>query len=230
GVGNFGLWYLVPLFVQLVQDYTATKSGLLLMPSGLLLAMVFPLAGRISDHVAPVWPIAIGMSMTAISAYWMSGADRNTPFWLFAWWLIFGRVGLGFVFPALTAGGMRALPAHLISQGAGLNSYFRQLGAAFGITLLATTVESRSAIYTEAYISTQTAGNAATSDFLRTMQTYLSQSGVPETLQLPAAQHLLGQTIYNQALMVAFRDGFFIVSLIFFAATLPSIFLRHPRA
>lgn len=229
GVGNFGLWYLVPLFVQLVQDYTATKSGLLLMPSGLLLAMVFPLAGRISDVVAPIWPIVVGMSMTAISAYWMSEADRNTPFWLFAWWLIFGRVGLGFVFPALTAGGMRVLPAHLISQGAGLNSYFRQLGAAFGITLLATTVESRSAIYTEAYLSTQNAGNAATGDFLRTLQTYLSQAGTPEALQLPAAQHYLAQAIYEQALMVAFRDGFFIVSLVFFAATLPAIFLRSPK-
>jgi hypothetical protein len=229
GVGNFGLWYLVPLFVQLVQDYTATKAGLLLMPSGLLLAMVFPLAGRLSDHVTPVWPIAIGMTMTSVSAYWMSGADLNTPFWVFAWWLIFGRVGLGFVFPALTAGGMRALPPHLISQGAGLNSYFRQLGAAFGITLLATTVESRSAVYAEAYISTQTAGNAATSDFLRIFKTYLSQAGTPEAFQQSAAQHYLGQAIYDQALMMAFRDGFFIVSLVFLVATLPSIFLRRPR-
>lgn len=229
GVGNFGLWYLVPLFVQLVQDYTATKSGLLLMPSGLLLAMVFPIAGRISDHVAPIWPIAIGMSMTAIASYWMAGADLNTPFWLFAWWLIFGRVGLGFVFPALTAGGMRVLPPHLVGQGAGLNSYFRQLGAAFGITLLATTVESRSATYAEAYISTQTAGNAATGDFLRTIQTYLSQAGTPEALQQSAATHYLGQAIYDQALMIAFRDGFFIVALVFVAATLPSIFLRRPR-
>ncbi len=115
GIGNFGLWYLVPLFVQLVQGYTATKSGLLLMPAGLLLAMVFPIAGRISDMVPPALPISIGLTMTAISAYWMTGADAATPFWVFAWWLIFGRVGLGFVFPALTVGGMRALPPHLIS-------------------------------------------------------------------------------------------------------------------
>lgn len=229
GVGNFGLWYLVPLFVQLVQDYTATKAGLLLMPSGLLLAMVFPIAGRLSDHVTPVWPIAIGLSMTSISAYWMSSAGLQTPFWLFAWWLIFGRVGLGFVFPALTVGGMRVLPPHLVSQGAGLNSYFRQLGAAFGITLLATTVESRSATYAEAYISTQTAGNAATGDFLRTMKSYLSQAGTPESLQQSAANHYLGEAIYDQALMIAFRDGFFIVSLVFLAATLPSILLRKPK-
>jgi len=229
GIGNFGLWYLVPLFVQLVQGYTATKAGLLLMPAGLLLAMVFPIAGRVSDMVPPMLPISVGLTMTAISAYWMTAADAATPFWLFAWWLIFGRVGLGFVFPSLTVGGMRALPAHLISQGAGLTSYFRQLGAAFGITALATTVHSRSAMYGEAFISTQTAGNEATSDFLRTMQSYLAQAGTPEALQRPGALHHLGQTIFDQAQMIAFRDGFFIVALVFLAAIIPSVFLGRTK-
>lgn len=229
GMGNFGLWYLVPLFVQLVQGYTATKAGLLLMPAGLLLALVFPIAGRISDMVPPALPISIGLTMTAISAYWMTAADATTPFWLFAWWLIFGRVGLGFVFPSLTVGGMRALPPHLISQGAGLTSYFRQLGAAFGITALATTVHSRSAMYGEAFISTQTAGNEAASEYLRTMQTYLSQAGTPEALQKSAALHHLGQTIFDQALMIAFRDGFFIVALVFLAAIIPSVFLGRTK-
>jgi EmrB/QacA subfamily drug resistance transporter len=229
GMGNFGLWYLVPLFVQLIQGYTATKSGLLLMPAGLLLALVFPLAGRISDMVPPMLPIAIGLTMTAVSAYWMTAADATTPFWLFAWWLIFGRIGLGFVFPSLTVGGMRALPANLISQGAGLTSYFRQLGAAFGITALATTVDSRSAMYGEAFISTQTAGNEATSDFLRTMQTYLAQAGTPEALQKPAALHHLGLTVFEQAQMIAFRDGFFIVALVFLAAIIPSVFLGRTK-
>ena len=229
GIGNFGLWYLVPLFVQLVQGYTATKSGLLLMPAGLLLALIFPIAGRVTDMVPPIVPIAIGLCMTSVSAFWMTAADAATPFWLFAWWLIFGRVGLGFVFPALTVGGMRALPAHLISQGAGLTSYFRQLGAAFGITALATTVHSRSAMYGEAFISTQTAGNEATSDFLRTMQTYLLQAGTPEALQRPGALHHLGQAIFEQAQMVAFRDGFFIVGLVFLAAIIPSVFLGRTK-
>ena len=204
GIGNFGLWYLVPLFSQLVQGYTAAKSGLLLMPAGILLAFVFPIAGRISDMVPPILPITIGLSMTAISSYWMTGADATTPFWVFAWWLIFGRVGLGFVFPSLTVGGMRSLPNHLVSQGAGVTSYSRQLGAAFGVAGLATTVDSRSAMYGEAFISTQTAGNEATSDFLRTMQTYLSQAGTPEALQKSAALHHLGQTIFDQAVMIAF--------------------------
>ena len=229
GAGNWGVWYLVPLFVQIVQGYSPTRAGMLLMPAGLLLAAMFPLAGRATDWLAPRIPIIAGMTATSASAWLMAAADLNTPFWLFAWWLIVGRAGLGFVFPALTAGGLRALPPELVGQGAGLLSYFRQLGAAFGVNLLATTVESRTATYAEAYVSTQTSGNAATADFLREMQAALVQAGVPDALQRPGAFNELGRTLYEQAVMVAYRDAFLIVAVVFLCAMIPAWFLKRTR-
>jgi DHA2 family multidrug resistance protein len=229
GAGNWGVWYLVPLFVQIVQGYTPTRAGLLLMPASLLLAAIFPLSGRLSDWVAPRVPIVGGMFVTGVSCYLMASADLNTPFWLFVWWLIIGRVALGFVFPALTAGGLRALPADLVGQGAGLMSYFRQLGAAFGVTLLATTVESRTVMYAESFVATQTSGNAATADFLREMQAALSRAGAQEALLGPGALHQLGQTLYEQATMIAYRDGFLLVAVFFFCAMIPAWFLNKTR-
>jgi EmrB/QacA subfamily drug resistance transporter len=230
GAGIFGTWYLVPLFVQLVQGYTPTRSGLLLMPAGIILALLFPISGRISDKVSPHIPILGGMAITASATYLMSGADLNTPFWVFAGWLIVGRSGLGFVFPALTAGAMRALPPELIGQGASAMSYFRQLGGAFGVNLLATTVATRSAMYSEAMVSTQTAGNSATGEFLRTMQGYLAQAGTPEALRLPAAMLQLGEAIHAQATMLAFRDGFLALALVFAFAMIPAWIIGRTRA
>lgn len=229
GAGNWGVWYIVPLFVQIVQHYTPTKSGLLLMPASLLLAAIFPFAGRVSDWVAPRWPIMIGMFLTAVSCFLMASADLNTPFWTFVWWLIIGRVALGFVFPALTAGGLRALPQDLVGPGAGVMSYFRQLGAAFGITLLATTVESQTILYAQSFVSTQTSGNAATADFLRQMFEALSRAGLPEALLRPGALYELGKTLHDQATMFAFRDGFLLVGLFFLCAVLPAWFMTNEK-
>ncbi|MEK9721848.1 MAG: MFS transporter, partial [Rhodospirillaceae bacterium] len=229
GAGNWGVWYIVPLFVQIVQGYTPTKSGLLLMPASLLLAAIFPFAGRVSDWVAPRWPIMIGMFFTAVSCFLMASADANTPFWTFVWWLIIGRVALGFVFPALTAGGLRALPQDLVGPGAGVMSYFRQLGAAFGITVLATTVESKTMLYAQSFISTQTSGNAATADFMREMQEALARIGLPDALLRPGALHELGQVLHDQATMVAFRDGFLLVGIYFLCAMVPAWFLNKTR-
>ena len=225
GAGNFGLWYLIPLFVQIVMGYTPTKAGLLLMPAGLLLAFVFPLTGRISDWISPHIPIVIGLIMTSFSCFLMAGADTNTAFWVFGWWLIVGRVGLGFVFPPLTTGSMRALPPEQVSQGAGMMSFSRQLGGAFGVCLLATFVDLRSAHYAHSYIATQTAGNSATMEFLRTFQTYLGQVGTPEGLQMTAALQQLGQAIFDQATMLGFREGFLVTALVFFVAIVPGSFL-----
>ena len=155
----------------------------------------------------------------------MAGADTNTAFWVFGWWLIVGRVGLGFVFPPLTTGSMRALPPEQVSQGAGMMSFSRQLGGAFGVCLLATFVDLRSAHYAHSYISTQTAGNSATMEFLRTFQTYLGQVGTPEGLQMTAALQQLGQAIFDKATMLGFREGFLVTALVFFVAIVPGSFL-----
>jgi hypothetical protein len=65
GVGIFGSTYIVPMFVQLVQGYTPTRCGLLLMPAGLVLAVVFPLAGQAGDRLPP----AGGNSARSLRAY-----------------------------------------------------------------------------------------------------------------------------------------------------------------
>ena len=63
--GLFGSTYLVPLFVQTIQGFTPTQAGLLLMPSGFVLVLVFPLAGRLSDKVPAALLIGAGMAIFA---------------------------------------------------------------------------------------------------------------------------------------------------------------------
>jgi hypothetical protein len=120
---------------------------------------------------------------------------------------------------------MRALPPEQVSQGAGMMSFSRQLGGAFGVSFLATFVDLRTAHYAQSYIATQTSGNSATMEFLRTFKSYLAQAGTPEALQLPAALQQLGQAIYSQATMLGFREGFLVAALVFFVAIIPGSFL-----
>lgn len=51
GAGIYGSSYLVPLFVQTVQGYTPPRAGELLIPGGLILGLVFPIAGRLTDRL-----------------------------------------------------------------------------------------------------------------------------------------------------------------------------------
>ena len=227
GAGIYGSTYLVPLFVQTIQGYTPTRSGLLLMPAGLILAIVFPVAGRLSDKTPAYATVMFGLAAFALSSFLMAGVDTNTSFWLFAWWIMLGRIGLGFIMPSLNAGALQALPMTQLGQGSGSINFVRQLGGAFGVNLLSIALERRSQLYVDNFTAAQHAGNSATAEVLRQVGGLMGQAGVPEAIRQAGAVNYLGRIIYSQGNMLGFRDCFFIVGAIFLAALIPALMMRR---
>lgn len=225
GAGMFGSFYLVPLFVQTLQGYTATRSGLLLMPGGFAMVLAFPLAGKLSDKLPNHLPIIFGLLCFAWSSFLMASADIHTSFWIFAWWVLLGRIGLSFIVPALTVGALRTLPPEQLSQGSGTINFVRQLGGAFGVNLLAIAVERRTALYADNFAAGQTPDNGATREVLTQLTAQLGQSGASDTQRLSEALYFLGRMVYNQAAMIGFRDGFMLIAIVSALAVIPALLL-----
>jgi EmrB/QacA subfamily drug resistance transporter len=230
GAGLFGSVYLVPLCVQIVQGFTPLAAGLVLMPAGLVLGAVLPLGGYLTDRLPARWLIVTGLACFALSSWWMGGADTNTPFWTFAWWVILGRIGLGLINPSLNVAALRALPPALLSQGAGMINFFRQLGGALGTNVLSVVLDRRTFFYSDVLTSLQTAGNSATMELLRTMQRVFAQAGAGPDLQNSAALHYLGRVVQAQAYTMGFRDSFLVVALVFTLALIPAWIMGRTRA
>lgn len=227
GAGLFGSTYLLPLFVQTIQGLTATQAGLLLMPSGLVLVFVFPIAGRLSDKLDPGLLIGAGLAVFACSSYLTADVDINTSFWTLAWLTVLSRVGLGLIFPSITTGSLRVLPPRLIGQGSGSLNFMRQLGGAFGVNLLAVFLERRTMLHADAFAATQTSDNPATMALLGQVAGMVKASGLPDFHQLPVALSFLSQSISIQASTIAFRDGFLAVAVVFVIALVPTWMLHR---
>lgn len=229
GAGLFGSTYLLPVFVQQIQGMTPTQAGLLLMPSGFVMLIVFPIAGRLSDKVPAAILIGIGMAIFAWSSWLMADANINTTFWTLAWWTVISRVGLGLVFPAISSGALKVLPRHLLGQGSGASNFIRQLGGAFGVNLLTVFIERRTVMHADAFAATQTSDNTTTMELLREVAGLMHSSGLPDTQLLPAAASFLGQTVVIQSSNAAFQDGFMVVFAIFVLALVPTWFMWRAR-
>ncbi len=230
GAGIFGSTFLLPLFVQTIQGYTPTRAGLLLMPAGLVLAVVFPIAGRLTDRTPAHVAVTFGLLLFAFSSFLLTGVDANTPFWQLAWWIILGRIGLGFVMPSLNAGALKALPFTLIGQGSGAINFMRQLGGAFGVNLLSILLERRSQLYVQTFTDGQDASNGATADLLRGVTALYAESGVPEAIRQASALDYLGRVVQAQGGMMGYRDSFLAVGVIFLVALVPAFMMRQRRA
>ncbi|MFZ3117331.1 MAG: DHA2 family efflux MFS transporter permease subunit [Variovorax sp.] len=226
GAGIYGSTYLVPLFLQTIQGYTPTRSGLLLMPSGLILAFVFPIAGRLTDRFPAYLMVMFGLCLFSLSSILMKDVATDTSFWMFASWIMLGRVGLGFIMPSLNAGALRALPPASLGQGAGAINFVRQLGGAFGVNLLAILLERRSQLYVDAFTASQDGTNVGTRALLSDTTALLGQAGVQESARQAGALDYLGKVIYAQGSMMGYRDGFLVVGIVFLVALFPAFLLR----
>jgi MFS family permease len=192
---------------------------------------MFPIAGRLSDR-APAYAttIAIGLVIFAVSSFLMAGADTNTSFWQFAWWTVIGRIGLSFIMPSLSAGALKSLPLHWIGQGSGALNFTRQLGGAIGVNGLSIALERRMMLHIDAYTATQDAANSTTAELMRGVTGLLAQGDTASALWQAGAANYIGRVVAAQGAVAAYRDGFFLVGLVFAVALLPALLMARPKA
>ena len=141
GLALFGSTYLIPLFVQTALGFSATEAGLLMLPAGIVLGMTFPLAGRLADRHSARVLVVFGIGVFALSAVLFAMSDLELAFGWLVLWTVLGRVGIGFMLPALSTGALNPLEPQELGAGSSSLNFMRQLGGAFGVNLVALTIE-----------------------------------------------------------------------------------------
>lgn len=227
GAGNFATNYAIPVFVQTVQYFTPTQSGMVLVPAGLFLFTLIPLSGRLADSIPPQYPITAGCIIFAAATYLISFSDVNTTFWTIAGLTIMSRVALGFVMPNLGGAAMRSISVEKLNAAAGAYNFIRQSGGAFGVNITAALIEYRSAHHADWLTATQTSSNDFTREMLDQVRRILGEGGLNELSREWGAYDYLGQTIYAQARSFGFQDTFVIVSVAFVIAIIPAMVLAR---
>ena len=143
GFGLYASTYLIPVFLQSALGYDATYAGLALLPSGILLAVVIPLAGVLTDRYSPRWITVWGLALFGLSFVlfaWRGGAISYAEVIGFS---LVGRLGLGLTVPALMVATMAHVAPARLGQASMVSNYTRQLGGVLGVAVVAVFVEWR---------------------------------------------------------------------------------------
>ncbi len=147
GMALFGSTYLLPVYMQLGLQLSASYVGAILLPSGLVLALTIGLAGRMADKVSTHILVSLGLALLALSFGLILVVTLGTPIWYMVAFTVLGRIGLGFILPSLNLGALRGLRPDLIAQGASAINFMRMLGGSAGVSLCGIVLEWRLAAH-----------------------------------------------------------------------------------
>ena len=225
GAGNFASTYIIPVFVQTVQNFTPTTAGLVTAPAGLVVMCFFPIGGRLVDSFPARYVTMTGLGLFAFGAALLHGTDVNTAFWILAFYTVIGRLGQSIMLPAINVSALKALPAEQLNNASGSINFVRMMGGAFGVNLLVVFMEQRTEFHAISLAATQTAENASSRVLLDLVSELLHGGGVADAVLQPGALHFLGRVVEAQAQTMGFKDGFMIIAVVFVAALVPAMML-----
>lgn len=146
-VASAGTILLMPFYLQNILGYDPQKTGLMLVVYPLVMAVIAPLAGALSDRIGSRFITLVGLVIATLG--YVSVASLNSQTSMLGYIVRFIPVGLGmglFTSPNNSAV-MGSAPKHRLGVANGLLSLTRVIGQTAGIALLGALWEYRVAAY-----------------------------------------------------------------------------------
>ncbi len=142
-LGEFGLLFALPLFLQAVIGYSAFETGLVFLALAVGAFFAAPGAATFARRYGPRWVVSLGMGLEAIGiiattlliSTTVSGLMLAVPLFVYG-------IGVGFATAQLTSIVLSDVPVERSGIASGANSTLRQVGSALGIAVLGTVLFS----------------------------------------------------------------------------------------
>jgi EmrB/QacA subfamily drug resistance transporter len=135
-ITSLGMLFLLPQYVQYVQDGSALASGLEVAPFGLGLGALATVGGRLVARIGPRVVLLAGL-LTATAGFaplLLLSADSSPALLVLGTGIVGG--GLGLAVPPATAVVMNDLGLEKAGDGAAVNQLARQVGGALGVAIV----------------------------------------------------------------------------------------------
>jgi EmrB/QacA subfamily drug resistance transporter len=139
-----GFFY-VPLFIQEGQGLGAFSTGLILLPSALVTAVLMPISGRLYDLVGARWPAAIGLLITAYGTYLMHDLTLDTSRSQVVLWMCIRSGGMGLAMMPIMTGAMAVVPNTKVGRASSVSNIVQRSSAALGLAVLTSVLTSQQA-------------------------------------------------------------------------------------
>jgi DHA2 family multidrug resistance protein len=207
-------------WLQNLANYPVDTAGLIMAPRGIGTMVAMIVAGRVANRVDPRVAMGFGILCVVWSVWEMTSWTPDVSEWHLAFTIVVQGFGLGFLFIPLQMLAFATLPVMLRTDGAGLFSLFRNIGAAIGVSVTSAML-ARNSQQLHAEIGSYV------NPFNRALQT-----GAVHQHMNPATHHgamMLDRIINQQAQIIAYVDDYKMMIFTTLPALLLLFLMRRPR-
>jgi EmrB/QacA subfamily drug resistance transporter len=230
-LGQFGLIFVFPIFLQGLLGKDAFHSGLAVLPLSLSILVAAPAAGILSArrNVPQRYLIQAGLLFAVIGAVLLYNevSVTSTVATFIPGFICFG-LGFGLVISQLANLTLSAVSVDMAGEASGVNNTFRQIGTSMGQALIGALLISALLSQVTKDVSSSklippTMKSQVTGDVTLAAQSLGSSSQSPRSLPLPLAQEVA--RIKNDAIVIGVKRGMVGVIIASVAALLLSVTL-----
>jgi len=143
GLAMFGVFFFNSLFIQNILGFSAIQTGATFLPMTVLIILVAPVAGRLSDRFGARWLIGVGMTLVAFSLLLFGRLDAQSTFWSVLPGLLVGGFGMAITMAPTTAAAMGSVPVDKAGVGSAVINSMRQVGGSIGIAVMGALVATQ---------------------------------------------------------------------------------------
>jgi MFS transporter, DHA2 family, multidrug resistance protein len=221
----FGGTFLLPLFLQQIMGFNEIDSGLILLPGSLVIALVMPIAGRLSDRIGPLWPSLVGLAGIAYFMYTYRTLDINTGVWEVVAPTLIRGVAIALLVTPVMVTALNSVPKDQAGMASAMMNLIQQVAGSVGIGVLGAVLSHREVFHQGLAASTWSVLTPPSQAALSSMAGRLHDLGLSHADSLRGAGAVVAGQIFKMTSVAAFEDAFLAGGVIVVIAMFPALLL-----
>ena len=136
------MFFFSALYIQNILGYSPLQAGLRFLPSTLMIVLIAPISGRLSDRIGPRIPMTAGLAIVSVALYMQTTITDGTGYGHLLPAFVLMGIGMALTMSPMSTAAMNAVSVDKAGVASGILSMNRMLGGTLGVALLGTLFQS----------------------------------------------------------------------------------------
>jgi DHA2 family multidrug resistance protein len=229
GMALYGSVYMLPLYLAIVQGYSAWQIGQVLIWSGLPQLFITPFVPLLMKKVDPRILTSVGLFLFGASCAINGFMSHDYAGEQLIFSMLLRAFGMPFVLTPLSALSTAGIEREQAGSASALFNMIRNLGGSIGTAVCSTLITQREQFHSARLLERVSASDPSVLQWLRDASANLHHSGASTWSSHQGAVELLSKQIRSEAFVMAFNDAFIFVALILIFGGFLTILMKKPQ-